>query len=69
MAGKCCKSENNNSGCPATSNESGCCKKKTSSGCCISEALGVPKCVFMTAAAVAVVGVTAALTINYLKRK
>ena len=49
--------------------ESGCCKKKTSSGCCISEMLGVPRCVVMTAAAIALVGVSAAVTMNYMKRK
>ncbi len=70
MAGKCCKSENTTQGCPVMAPETGCCKKKSSSsGCCIAEALGVPKCVVMSAAAIAVVGVTAALTINYLKRK
>ena len=51
------------------SSESGCCKKKSASGCCIADALGLPKCVVMTAAAVALVGVSAALTINYMKRK
>jgi hypothetical protein len=69
MAGKCCKSENSSGGCPAmASSESGCCKKKSSS-CCVADALGLPKCVVMTAAAVALVGVSAALTINYMKRK
>lgn len=69
MAGKCCKSENSSSGCPVMASEPGCCKKKNSAGCCISEALGVPRCVVMTAAAVVLVGVSAAVTMNYLKRK
>ena len=69
MAGKCCKSENATGGCPVAGAESGCCKKKSSSGCCISEMLGVPKCVVMTAAAIALVGVSAAVTMNYMKRK
>ena len=72
MAGKCCKSEDNcgtAGGCPVAGKESGCCKKKASSGCCISEYLGIPRCVVMTAAAVALVGVSAAVTVNYMKRK
>jgi hypothetical protein len=31
--------------------------------------LGVPKCVIMTAGAIALIGVSAAVTMNYMKRK
>lgn len=47
----------------------GCCKKKSSSGCAIADFLGVPKCVIMTAGAIALIGVSAAVTMNYMKRK
>ena len=63
MAGKCCKAES--SGCAVASSESECWSKKE----CGSRFLGLPKCVWMTAAAVALVGISASATINYLKRK
>lgn len=71
MAGKCCKPDENctsSGGCPVMKKE-GCCKKKSSSGCAIADFLGVPKCVIMTAGAIALIGVSAAVTMNYMKRK
>ena len=73
MAGKCCKSESVNTptgGCPVTTGDSGCCKKKCPTSCSgMSEWLGVPKCVVQSAIAIALIGITAAVTVNYLKRK
>ena len=70
MAGKCCKSETG-SGCPAmqTGDCSKPCEKKRSYGCKICDALGIPPCVAFAAAAVALVGVAAAVTVQYNKRK
>ena len=75
MAGKCCKSETSTGGCPVMKSScdsekcgDGSCVKK-SSGCKISDALGVPPCVILTAAAIALVGITAAITVKYNKSK
>ena len=70
MAGKCCKTEESCTpagGCPAM--KESCCKKKGSSGCAIAEYLGLPKCVVMSAGAIALIGVSAAVTMKYMQKK
>lgn len=63
---KCCKTEKGE--CPAGSTaDAGCCKKED--GCCISRALGVPPCVVRTVMAIALVAITATVTLQYAKRK
>ena len=70
MAGKCCKSETG-SGCPVMQSGecSKPCDKKRSYRCKICDALGIPPCVGIAVAAIALVGVTAAITVQYNKRK
>jgi hypothetical protein len=64
MAGKCCKGEAG-----ACSDKAACPPKCSPSGCCIADALGVPRCVVMTAGAIALVGVAVAVTMAYTSRK
>lgn len=68
MAGKCCKSESNcgdKASCPPKCAKSEC----SPSGCVVADALGVPRCVVLSAGAIALVGIAVAVTLAYTNRK